>query len=135
MSNQKLIDDIFEKILKKDRLEKFKQRAQNGDGFAQFILGEIYFYGINADDEYWRDIDKAVALMQYSKKDNFSYGFTCFCNKQPDYKEALKWYKMAAANGNAEAKNKIEKIETGVQASCTGVMTYFCREENKNAKK
>ena len=114
--NNKIISDILDKLLNKDYLEDYKKKALKGDSAAQYILGEIYYYGIDTNDEYWKDVEKTLALTRYSKRRNkYTFGFTCYCNKKPDYEEALKWYEMAAVSGNVEAKKQVEKILNGVQ--------------------
>ena len=127
MNNQKVIDMLVN-ALKKDRLDEMKEKAGQGDAFAQYILGEIYFYGIDTNDEYWKTLDKTIALAKYSKKKNISnYAFTCSCNQEPNYDEALKWYKMAAQSGNADAKNKIREIHDKAQVNKTNSLMQIFR--------
>lgn len=67
MNNQKVTDMLVE-ALKKDRLTEFKKQAEQGSELAQILLGDIFFYGIDTNDEYWKNIDKTIALAKYSKK-------------------------------------------------------------------
>lgn len=115
-NTEKLIADILDKLSTKDYLEEYKKKALKGDTAAQYILGEIYYYGIDTNDEYWKDVERTLALTRYSERRNkCTFGFTCHCNKEPDCNEALKWYETAAASGNIEAKKQVEKILNGVQ--------------------
>lgn len=116
-------DQIY-KILKnaictpseKKNFKRIEQKAEAGDVFSQLVLGDIYFYGITADDKYWNDLDKTIALAKYSKKKSGrKFGLLCPCNTEPNYTAALRWYKMAAQNGSEDAKRKIEKIQSGLQ--------------------
>ena len=128
MNNQNITDMLIN-ALKKDRLDECKRCATDGDSFLQFVLAEIYFYGINTDEEYWKNIDWAITLIKYSKKSNISsYAFVCYCNHEPDYNEALKWYKMAAQNGNKDAIEKIEEIKSGIQRPPVKTLTQFLRK-------
>ena len=127
MNNQKLTD-VLVNALKKDRLDEMKEKAEQGDALAQYILGEIYFYGIDTNDEYWKTLDKTIALAKYSKKKNISnYAFTCSCTKEPDYDEALKWYKMATQSGNVDAENKIRGIKDKAQINKTNSLMQIFR--------
>ena len=129
MNNQK-VTYVLVNALKKDRLDEMKEKAEQGDVFAQYILGEIYFYGIDTNDEYWKTLDKTIALAKYSKKKNISnYAFTCSCNQESNYDEALKWYKMAAKSGNADAENKIREINDKAQVNRTNSLMQIFRYE------
>ena len=126
--NDKKIDVILTNVLKKNKLQKLKEQADQGDAFAQYILGEIYFYGIDTNDEYWKTLDKTIALAKYSKKKNISnYAFTCSCNQEPNYDEALKWYKMPEQSGNADAENKIREIKDKAQVTKTNSLMQIFR--------
>lgn len=117
----KNMENIIVNILKKDKLEQLKMKAINGDEISQITLGEIYFYGINTDDAYWRNLERTVAMLKYSKKKNITnFAFTCTCNQKPDCTEALKWYEMAALSGNIDAQSKIKAIQNGTQINTTG---------------
>ena len=55
-------------------------------------------------------------MARYSKKrQECAFAHICFCNNEPDYEEALKWYRMAALNKNKEAESKIKEIEEGIK--------------------
>ena len=117
-NNNTNIKQIISEILKKDKLRNLKEQAISGDELAQVLLGEIYFYGITTDDTYWRNLNETIALTKYSKeRNNTNYGFTCYCNQEPDYEEALKWYKIAAKNGNINAESRIKEIENNFYIS------------------
>ena len=126
--NDKKIDVILTNALKKDKLQKLKEQAEQGNELAQMILGDIYLYGINTDDTYWKNLDRTMELAKYSKKKNISnYAFTCSCNQEPNYDEALKWYKMAAKSGNADAENKIREINDKAQVNRTNSLIQIFR--------
>ena len=127
MNNQKVTDMLVE-ALKKDRLTEFKKQAEQGSELAQILLGDIFFYGIDTNDEYWKNIDKTIALAKYSKKKNITnYAFICFPIKEPNYDEASKWYKMAARSGNADAENKIRRIKDKAQVNKTNSLMQIFR--------
>ena len=127
MNNQK-VTDILVNTLKKDRIAEFKKQAEQGNELAQMLLGDIYLYGINTDDSYWQHLDRTISLARYSKKKNISnYAFTCSCNQEPNYDEALKWYKMAAQSGNADAENKIRGIKDKAQINKTNSLMQIFR--------
>lgn len=127
VNNQK-VTDILVNALKKDRISEFKKQAEQGNELAQMLLGDIYFYGIDTDDSYWQNLDRTIALAKYSKKKNISnYAFTCSCNQEPNYDEALKWYKMATQGGNADAENKIREIKDKAQVTKTNSLMQIFR--------
>ena len=115
MSNKK-IADVLKSILEKDRFAELKEQAKKGDALSQYVLGDIFFYGIDTNVEYWKNLERTIASAKYSAKKNVAnFAFTCSCHQKPDYGEALKWYEKAASAGNARAKKQIEKILNGVQ--------------------
>lgn len=111
--NEQQISEILSNILKeiptRNQLDELKKYAENGSELAQILLGNIYFYGITADNDYRNSLKTTVALAKYSPKNVANFAFRCSCNLIPNFDEVLKWYK-AAANGNAEAKEKIRII-------------------------
>lgn len=126
--NDKKIDVILTNVLKKDKLQKLKEQAEQGNELAQMILGDIYFYGINTDDSYWQNLDRTIELARYSERKNvLNFAFTCSCNQEPNYDEALKWYKMAVQSGNADAKNKIREIKDKAQVNKTNSLMQIFR--------
>lgn len=107
-SQEKEFEDYIAKLLNRDYLSEYKRKAENGDVLAQRILGDIYFYGITADEKYFENIDCAVL---YAKRMG-NYALLSECNEEPNYIEALKWYEMAAKNGDAHAKKQIGKFRS-----------------------
>jgi len=133
MSDRKLIEDILSARMKKDELDEYTQRALKGDGFAQYILGDIYFYGIDTDYEYWKNVERTFALTQHSgRKEDTNFGFTCFCNRKPDYEEALKWFEMALRSGHTEAENKIGQILENKAAAKNKFLIQLFRYDRGN---
>ena len=124
-------EEIIKNFLSRDMLLPIKNLAENGCIIAQLALGEIYFYGIIADDEYVSDLMHVITVMNYSKSSNSkkrhsvffrtdNWGVFCTCSKEPEYKEALRWYTMSAAAGNQYACQKAEitrKILSGGKAT------------------
>ena len=77
---------------------------------------DIYFYGIDTNHNYIKDLDNTIALAKYSAKNKGRViGLCCYCNQNPDYALALKWYEMAAKKGSKKAQDKIKEIQTGVK--------------------
>lgn len=109
---------VLKSILGKDRLAEFKERGMQGDALAQYILGEIFFYGIDTNNEFWQSLDRLIALMCYSKN-NHNFAIVCSCSKEPDYAEALTWYERAALSGISEAESRIEEFQNHVQVKKT----------------
>ena len=122
--NEKEKQELFARILKRDRLDKVKRLAENGNAVYCKVLGEIYFYGIETNDNYLSNLEHAMILMGDSEiykveeyvKENIrpkfgKYGIICKCTKEPQYEEALKWYKMAFDFGEKEVEEKITQIQ------------------------
>ena len=106
------IYDALEKIFHQPVSEWYMERAEKGDEYCQLRLGDVYFYGINADEQYWRTLDDALKYNSFALKGNFrAFSIKCVCDKEPDYDEALKWYNKAAHSGNKEALAKIDQIK------------------------
>lgn len=118
--NKRNIDELIKYILRKDPLDRLTEKAESGDLISQMLLGNIYFYGIMTAASYWQNLDRAIAwhnARQWALKHKPVSKckppllFICCCHNEPDFDKALKWYKMAAQNGNSEAKAKIKQIE------------------------
>ena len=122
--NEKEKQELFARILKRDRLAKVRRLAENGNAVYCRVLGEIYFYGIETNDNYLSNLEHAMILMgdseiykveEYVRKNirpKFGkYGIICKCTEKPKYEEALKWYKMAFEFGEKEAEEKISQIQ------------------------
>ncbi|MBR3932290.1 MAG: sel1 repeat family protein [Clostridia bacterium] len=116
--------DMFYKTLKRilgessktERIKNLEKKAENGDVTLQVVLGDIYFYGIDTNHNYIKDLDKTIALAKYSAKNKGRViGLCCYCNQNPDYALALKWYEMAAKKGSKKAQDKIKEIQTGAK--------------------
>ena len=102
-------EDMLKKLLQRDKITSYKEKAEAGDEFAQMLLGDIYFYGIHADGQYFTEVERLKFLAEY--KNLKTYGLCVLCDRVPDFAEALRWYRMAALKGNEKAVKKIKAIE------------------------
>lgn len=132
--------ELFAKILKKDRLGRIKSLAEKGNSVCCRVLGEIYFYGIDTNDEYLTELDHAMVLIGCSgipRIDNYikdyvdskfgNYAIICKCTKEPQYEEALKWYTLALEFGEKGVEGNIERIRRILSKSSE----ESCNCENK----
>ncbi len=126
MKESDKVKNTIRRFLERDRLKNLKHLAYEGSEIAQIALGNIFFYGINTHGGYVSDIERIIALRDYSEKRKTQYRFPkskvripdnyavlCECSNPPDYDEALNWYSMAAFSGNKEALEKVKLIKEG----------------------
>lgn len=69
-------------------ISELRKRAESGEAQAQYLLGNVYYYGLN----------------QYDYK------------YKPDSAEAMKWFLMAAENGHAAAMYQVGRMKNREQA-------------------
>lgn len=116
-------------------LKWFMKAAEQGHAAAQKRLGDMYFKGKGVREDYYKSMgwyqksaDQGNADAQYSLGKLYATGqrifrrHSCygrvtntekFVNK--NYSEALKWYRKAAAHGNAEADKELgDMFEWGI---------------------
>jgi TPR repeat protein len=77
-----------------DHLNTLRQRAEQGNAEAQLFLGEAYFFGDNVPENYRAAVRRFLP----------SYEKAPFRLAEQDYKEAVKWFRLAAEKGNADAQ-------------------------------
>jgi TPR repeat protein len=88
-------------------IERFRERAKQGDADAQIYLGKVYFEGLRgvkrdskeAAKWYRLAADQGNASAQFSLGLMYEYGRGV---KQSD-EEAVKWYRLAIAQGHEKA--------------------------------
>ena len=126
MKESEKVKNIIRRFLERDRLKILRQLAYEGDEIAQIALGNIFFYGINTDSGYVKDVERIIALRDYSEKRKTQYRYPeskvripqnqailCELSETPNYDEAINWYSMAAFSGNKEALEKVKLIKEG----------------------
>jgi len=100
-------DDAWKAFGRKDYKQAFslgKPEADKGDKSAEYLMGQIYEYGLGADK------DQAAALEWYRKAAaqgvpgaarqlGWAYAYGRGVDKDP--KQALEWFRKSAAGGNA----------------------------------
>lgn len=91
-------DFIPSKSKQKRMFEKLLNFAENGDGLAQCILGNCYYYGIYVeanDDEAMKWYNEASVSVDASSP-MVTYRLGEYYDSITDYKQAMLWYKKAA---------------------------------------
>ncbi|MCF6196116.1 MAG: sel1 repeat family protein [Emcibacter sp.] len=94
-------------------IEELIKQAEEGDAKSQFDLGLIYF-----ESEGDESFDKAYQLIESSANLDYAeaqneignfYSDACpdKCRYEQDYREAMKWYQMAARQGDSYAQYNI----------------------------
>lgn len=127
--------DPKERALRKEKskewnirgFETFKILAESGDVDAQYVLGSIYFYGIEG---FMENIDRKKSFHWYLKAAEQGHGYAQYAvgeaydsdgienernyGVKRDETKAIEWYKKAAGEGVEEAQN-ILNSDFGVQ--------------------
>ena len=91
-------------------LQIFRPLADQGDDFAQFVLGTMYSNGRGVSQDYaealkWYRlaVDKGNSLAQFGLGFMYAEGH----GVPQDYTEAARWYRLAADKGNVRAQNNL----------------------------
>lgn len=86
-------------------IKQYRQRAVSGDPIAQVLLGSHYFLGELVE----KDIDEAIYWNRKSAEQNIIGALINLgdiyekgVSGVPDYKESMKWYKLAATHKYVE---------------------------------
>jgi uncharacterized protein len=94
--------DAFDRGDYKTAVEKWKPLAEQGNDYAQFLLGSMYGngQGVAQDDKeavkwYRLSAEQGFAMAQYS------------LGVMYDDKEAVKWFRLSAEQGNAMAQSNL----------------------------
>lgn len=110
-------DDFHAQKNYEEALRWYRYAAQEGSGYAQNALGNMYFFGEGVTVDY----DRAVywyrmAATQHNKDAEYNLANMYHQNKgvRKDYVVALKWYLKAAEQGHAQAQeNAALLLEAG----------------------
>ena len=93
--------------------EELLKSAKRGDAYAQYCLGDMYFYGDGVKQDYRKArewFEKAATQDELTAQcylgDMYLYGL----GVKQDYNKAHEWYRKAAANGDEDAKEYLEKL-------------------------
>lgn len=88
-------------------ISSFRKAAGRGDAFAQCHLGNCYYYGKGAEQDYTEAVtwyrkaaEQGYAEAQYKLGDCYSNGQ----GVKKDINVSVKWYRKAAEQGNVEAQ-------------------------------
>lgn len=105
-----LINNLLDEEKTTEALEIAKKYADEGIAFAQFVLGNLYGYGIGIKEDekeafiWWQKAaEQGYAKAQFNLASYFENGTGCDQN----YSLAFSWYKKAAEQGHAEAQNAL----------------------------
>jgi TPR repeat protein len=94
-------------------LSWFSKAAEQGNWFAQYKLGEMYYYGVGVNQNY------AEALKWYRKsaaqgilKAEFSVAnmYRSGEGGEPNYKLAVKWYQVSAEKGFSNSQYRLAEM-------------------------
>ena len=95
-------------------LEHTKKLAKDGDAYAQYILGLIYFKGEEVPQDYKEAVKwyrKAAELGHANAQCNLGTMLAWHLPGEPhDYKEAVKLFRMSAEQGHARAQNCLGRM-------------------------
>jgi TPR repeat protein len=93
----------------KNAIEQYRKAAEQGSALAQTNLGDIYFKGQGAPQDYQQALswyrkaaDQGMAAAQY----NLGYMYRKGLGVPQDYQQALSWYRKAADQGWAQAQTE-----------------------------
>ena len=91
-------------------LSWFSKAAEQGNWFAQFKLGEMYYYGVGVNQNYaealkWYRKSAAQGIMkaEFSVANMYRNGE----GGEPNYKLALKWYQVSAEKGFSNSQYRL----------------------------
>jgi TPR repeat protein len=90
-------------------LALIKEKAEKGDAESQYQLGEYYLDGSHGmplkDAIAWinKAAEQGLAKAQYK----MGYAHTCLWVKPASEEEAMRWYRLAAAQGNVDAFSRL----------------------------
>ena len=94
----------------KNAIEQYRKAAEQGSALAQTNLGDIYFKGQGAPQDYQQALswyrkaaDQGMAAAQY----NLGYMYRKGLGVPQDYQQALSWYRKAADQGWAQAQTEL----------------------------
>ena len=86
-------------------------KANKGDAYAQYSLGEMYYFGDGVPKDYkeavkWytKAAEQGNGYAQFKLGEMYHDGSGVFEGVPRDYKEAVKWYTKAAEQGEAWAR-------------------------------
>ncbi len=93
-------------------LELYLKAARRGDAEAQYISGGMYFEGLGTRKNFTAAFKLLHQAAINGKSSSISQqiigqAFLLGSGVPKNYKEALKWYDLAAGNGNSEAQNEL----------------------------
>jgi hypothetical protein len=91
----------------------FRLRAEQGDAKAEYMLGDIYYYGQGVPQDYNEAIRwfRKVADQNYANGEgSLGYMYLHGLGVAQDYNMALNWYHKAADQGDAKAQNGLGNI-------------------------
>ena len=102
-------------------LREFRTQAEKGDGFAQYSIGLMYYYGQGVPQDYsealnWyrKAAERGDAKAVYSVARMYNAGI----GVKQDYIEALNWFRKAAELGHGESQAQLGIIYfVGMQVS------------------
>ncbi len=94
-------------------LRWFSKAAEQGNWFAQFKLGEMYYYGVGVNQNYtealkWYRKSAAQGIMkaEFSVAEMYRKGE----GGEPNYKLALKWYQVSAEKGFSDSQFRLAEM-------------------------
>jgi len=110
------LEDGFDAYYRKDyatALTKWRSAAQQGDAYAQNLLGAMYMKGQGVEHDYKEAVRwYKLAAEQGRVEAQYDLGVSYAEGKgvARDYKEAMHWYKLSAAQGFAAAQYNLGTI-------------------------
>ncbi len=87
-------------------LSLFEKAAGQGNAAAQYMLGELHYFGNEAGKSYNDHIEESKLYYQAANQGHelaAMYRLGCLFRKVNDYANAAKWYHQAAEKGNISA--------------------------------
>ena len=94
-------------------LSWFSKAAEQGNWFAQYKLGEMYYYGVGVNQDYaealkWyrKSAAQGILKAEFSVANMYRKGE----GGEPNYKLALKWYQVSAEKGFSSSQYRLAEM-------------------------
>ena len=122
----------------KNAMKYYKKAAENNNGDAKYMLGQMYYYGTGVANDYQKAGKwYSLSAMDGNPGAQFMMGEMYYKGNgvMQDYKQAAKWYSMSAYQGNKNAKDMLSLMQDKNLLGKSGIgYDYYVKGEGKKSK-
>ena len=124
--------------IQKSIFSDLTRKAEQGDAEAQYMLGEMYNYGLRVPQDYQKAVEWYQKAAEQGYADaQYMLGFMYHHGQgvPQDYQKAVKWFKKVADQGVAAAQNNLGlmyKNGLGVEKDYQKAVKWFKKAADQN---